>query len=566
MKFNSKNLFSLILILFTLVKTQAQQLNPRLIEDPKRTACFLFAEGESPFNTKVKVIIVSTYIYRQKYEDYSASESLGTASKLYYINLINAFNKKLRDIESNERYLHTTATGNVLNGDIILRSSVIEAHLSPSSGLAFGYCPTQNNNQPIVSYRSSTDFSENCRERFIDEKRREGYKVFQVRFDEYYDRSPSGLFTVAEFNAAIDEVRPLSQLYVDYYRAGEIKSLSGYKANESSSSSSSSSKSKSGTNSKTQTTNTTTSKETDEERTARMNMRMTQAYDLERKGDEHYRMGTLFYKQAYDDYKASYQMYPLASVQRKIQNLENMMKVAKAVDKFGNKVDDAVYRLDSQYRTSCTIGFIQYNGFLGTASQSNHLNINKTPSDFWFGITGQRLYLSFQARMGYMQTGNMELRIRRSLRGSTAPAEIVDSVLVNNAGLGLGLSAGINIPIKSFHLYGLYGYEFKQNISGNLISNNFRFEESKDVNDVLPLLQRRIEFGLNGKIPKSRFGIGVNYILLSIKTSKPASSGMKKLNPTSADAAGTNLYYLDSYTQLKYRYSNFGVKLFWMLN
>jgi hypothetical protein len=506
-------------------------------------------------------MLVSTYVYRQKYEDYDVFDDYGNASKSFYINLINAFNKKVTEIEFDERYIHTTATGTVLTGDIVFRTNVIEAYFG--SVYAEGFCPTAVNNRPSVQHRTTADFSEDCRQRFIDEKRREGYKVFQVTFDQFYETSFSDLFSDKEFREAKDEVRPLSPLYVETYRPGLIKNIAGYQAKGKNSSPSAKKDNKNKSNN----SSNTDAKETDEEIRARINYKMTLAYALEREGDAYYQMGSLFYKDAYNRYKASYQTYPLPSVQNKINNIESMMRAAKAIDQLGKKVDDFVFSMDPDNKTNYTHGFIQYNGIAGKSSQQNSVGKYRVPSDMWFGITGQRLFLSFQARMGYMQTGNIEASVRRTFRGSTSSGQIVDTVLLNNAGLGLGLSGGINIPVKRFQFYGLYGYEFRVGIAGNMISDAFLFKEEKDVNDALPMFQRRIEFGILGLIPKTRLGFGLNYNLLSIRTtSEPTNARLMKINPTTADSDGTNLYYLDAYTQRKLNYGTVGVKFFWMLN
>lgn len=549
-----------ICMLFLLTKVNLIAQNtypPQIIDEPVRNTCYLYALGEAPFNTGVKVMIISTYIHRQKYKDYHVLDDYGNASKFYYIGLLNAFNKKLDDIEADEHYLHTTATGTVLNGNIILRSNVVEAHF----GLVYaeGFCPSTVGNLPSSQHKSTTDYSYDCRQRFIDEKRREGYHVFQVAFDQYYETSLKDLYSSKEFNAAKDEVRALSPLYVETYRPGVIKNIAGYQAKKGSNSS--------GKKNNNAASGSNKPKETDEERQARMQLKMTMAYSLEREGDAYYQKGSLFYKEAYNRYKASYQMYPLPSVQKKISDMETMMRVAQSVDRFGKKVDDLVFSLDPDGKTNHTIGFLQYNGLAGTESQTNLFNRYRLPSDVWFGITGQRLFLSFQARMGYMQTGNVEVSARMKMRGSSSDGQIVDTVLINNAGLGLGLSAGINIPIKRIQLYALYGYEFRVGIAGNLYSDAFRFEDSKDANDVLPLLQRRIEAGVNVLIPKTRVGFGANYTFLALRTKADVGpSSLLKLNPTAADANGTNYYVLDSYTRSSYRYGNVGIKFFWMLN
>jgi hypothetical protein len=244
--------------------------------------------------------------------------------------------------------------------------------------------------------------------------------------------------------------------------------------------------------------------------------------------------------------------------------MDAMMRLAKAVDQFGKKVDDFVFSLDPEGKTNYTHGFIQYNGILGSSGQVNSFNKYRLPTDVWFGITGQRLFLSYQVRLGYIQTGNMEIKVRQESRDFSDV--IVDTILVNNAGFGMGISAGINIPIKKFQVYGLYGYEFRVGLGGNIYSDVFKYEDKKDGYYLLPMFQSRLEAGVLWLIPKTRMGLGMNYNILSIRTSSNSDIKNTTLLKIKSTASDNNSYYLDSFVRTKHKFVTLGIKFFWMLN
>lgn len=541
------------------------------VEESKREAYYIYAMSESPLNKNCKFIIVSKYIYRQKYKTNATNrinDKLGLASESYPAMVQNEFLNICKQIELDERVIDGVYGAR----DPILRTQdMVKSYMD--AVYADGYCPSSvKDNKPAINWRSTSDFSEDCRERFLREKRNEGYHIFQIDPEKNLVYDGDHVFSKYDFEKARDRTRPLSPLFITEYYPGIIKSLSDYNRS-SSGSSSSSSKSTSKPSTSTNKNSSSTSsvkKETDEEFRNRMSMLLGRAQALEREGDSYYKMGTMFYKNAMDKYQEAQRIYATASVQKKIDQINSYAQLSKTfndgMDKVSDALDDVVHSFDPKRDTERSIGFVNYNGLLGTSDQQNSFGINGAPSDFWVGITGQRLFMSLQFKLGYIQTGNIEYTIVRSryINGAATEVQMPEKVLINESSIGLGFGAGINIPIKNFLLYGLYGYDMRGlTINSNLISTVYKKDAS--IMDELPLFQKRIQFGLNYQIPKTKLGIGLNYNLLSMKRSEKSKTAIKKINPTTTDISNGYYYYLENMVEAKYSFSTFGVSAFWNL-
>jgi TPR repeat protein len=219
-----KKLVTICILIGTIFVVKAQKKGV-IIPENERNACFLYAEAESPVNPNVKILIVSSYIHRRKYQSTDASDKLSNASTNYFESIINPFIKKIDEIQSNERVFISG-----IAKDIVFDTQKAESF--KSTVYVEGYCPISVDEQlKMPQYSSTKIFSKDCRNRFISVKREEGYRVFQVAFDEFYETRDSydQLWTEEHYKQVVDQVEKLSPLEVEIYKPGVIKNLPNYK-------------------------------------------------------------------------------------------------------------------------------------------------------------------------------------------------------------------------------------------------------------------------------------------------------------------------------------------------
>ncbi len=217
-----KKLLTIYLIIAIAFTANAQNDKSKIVEASKRKSYFLYEEATSPLNSNCKILLVSSYIYRIKYEgNYNdVSSKLYNAANLYAENALNNFNRKLSDIEFNERVYDKG-----IAKDLILTAHKADAYWDVV--YANGHCPN-GEKFSIPQQKNVWKYSQQCRETFIREKRKDGYHVFQVTFDEYYGKHDSTLEDNISFTTVIDEVEKLSPLEIELYRKEVISSLQDY--------------------------------------------------------------------------------------------------------------------------------------------------------------------------------------------------------------------------------------------------------------------------------------------------------------------------------------------------
>lgn len=222
----------LLLLLFVPIFAFAQEKGV-IVPANERKAVWLYAEMESPYNDDCKILIVSSYIFRQKYKETTPQDRLSNASKHFIGFIYNAFRKKLDKIDIDERIVKANGSG--MN---IFTTKAVTAHYDGFD--SHGFCPGDGTStQPDINLKNTLSFAHQCRENFIDQKRNEGYHVFQIEFDQYYDKRDlyESLYDESDFEQARDEQDKLSPLYVEVYRKGDIKGLPDYDPSASSGSS-----------------------------------------------------------------------------------------------------------------------------------------------------------------------------------------------------------------------------------------------------------------------------------------------------------------------------------------
>ena len=295
------------------------------------------------------------------------------------------------------------------------------------------------------------------------------------------------------------------------------------------------------------------------------------ASQLEKEGDVLYGYGTIYYASALQKYKEAYAQFPSDRLSSKINELETLIGAAVLIDQtmtvISDKVSDRVHEIDPTRSTDFSYGFLQYTGLPFKRNYENVFNQEARPSDFWFGITGQRLGMSLQFRMGLMQTDYFELNVERS-GGMIGGAweNVSDKVLIRNTGAGFGLSAGFNLPLfrNKSHIFLLYGIDIRLDFKSAIYSPLYKLALENSAKT--PMFGRRLEFGYNWNIPNTNMGLGIHMTTIAFKGKEIDDldkKGLKLINEN--NNSGDWKYRMESYTFDKQRFFSLGVKVFWFL-
>lgn len=295
------------------------------------------------------------------------------------------------------------------------------------------------------------------------------------------------------------------------------------------------------------------------------------ASQLEKEGDVLYGYGTMYYASALQKYKEAYAQFPSDRLRSKINELETLIGAAVLIDQtmtvISDKVSDRVHEIDPTRSTDFSYGFFQYTGLPFKRNYENVFNQEARPSDFWFGITGQRLGMSLQIRGGIMQTDYFELNVERS--GGMIGGDwenVSDKVLIRNTGAGFGLSAGFNLPLfrNKSHIFLLYGIDIRLDFKTSIYSPLYKLALENSAKT--PMIGRRLEFGYNWNIPNTNMGLGVHMTTIAFKGKEIDDldkKGLELINEN--NNSGDWKYRMESYTFDKQRFFSLGVKVFWFL-
>lgn len=503
----------------------------------ERPAYFIYSAGERT-DKKLKVLIISTYIYRAKNFAFP-HDKISTGMSL-------DFSKKILRIEQEEKHFPA-------DYDNIIFSPMKVADIY---GNFQQWNITHQYYDGITQGDNSLTALEKIRTALIKDYQQRGYRVYQVNFIpeinganqtsyKYYDEQ-SKTYGTCEF----DNLEPLSPLWIPPFRKGDIKSLLAGMSNNTTTSGGSlviestnkgQSAGQKSYNSSTSTSKTTTDDPEKWKREAEL--KMWEAAALEAKGDTLYKLGTLFYMQALEQYKAAQQASPSARVQAKIDNINAMASLGKALNEGIKQVDQGVENIDPHKKTRHAYGFINYSGLLSSYNKIANIN-DHTAMGVFAGVTGHRTFFSFEARLGYMRAPVYEYNIMDVNR------QIVDGTvrIVTNSAT-LGMSGGLNIPIRNLVIYGLYGFDCMLTTSQKILTPGYSLNETP----TFPYLLTKFTFGTIYRIPRTKIGIGIQYNLNSISGEKDGASAI--IN----DKAPQEHYYMHSTTNDKYKYNNAGV-------
>lgn len=528
-------LLTVTVLLLLSARVFAQQEGPVA----ERPAYFIYSAGERT-DKKLKVLLISTYIYRAKNFAFP-HDQISTGMSL-------DFSKIILRIEREEKYFPADYDNIMFN----------PMKVSDIYGNFQRWNITHQYYDGITQNDNSLTALEKIRTALIKDYQQKGYSVYQVSFApeidganqtsySYYDAQTS---TYKKF--AFEQLSPLSPLWIPPFRTGNIRNvLAGLNTSTSQSSggivieSKSTGKSQTSNSTSYSSTSSSASKSSDdpEKWKREADLKMWEAAALEAKGDTLYGMGALFYMQALDQYKAAFYTFPSARVQSKIDNINAMASLGKALREGMEKVDEGVERLDPHKKTRHIYGFVNYSGLLSSYDKIANPN-DHTAMGAFLGVTGHRTFVSFEVRLGYMRAPAYEYNIMDINR------QIVDGkVRIVQSSATLGMSGGVNIPIRNLVIYGLYGFDCMLTTSQKILTSGYSLDETP----TFPYLLTKFTFGTIYRIPRTKIGIGVQYNLNSISGEKDGASAI--IN----DKAPQEHYYLHSTTNEKYKYNNAGV-------
>jgi outer membrane biosynthesis protein TonB len=273
-------------------------------------------------------------------------------------------------------------------------------------------------------------------------------------------------------------------------------------------------------------------------------------------GDNYYKQGPLFYSTALLYYQKAQGVAYTQRVQQKIDNVNGILALPQALDKVSQQIEDAVDKLDPHEATAFTIGSINYEGLSGNYSKITNA-YQQNPYSTFLAVTAQRIFLTFEVRFEYTQSPVYEFNVEMHYSDNK---KLVDKIALQQQSIGLGLSGGLNIPLKRLVFYGIYGFDSMLYTVGKTIKSNGSYTLNDDTSP-FPLINLKLSVGMDIIIPKTSVGLGIRYNINSISGTTDLSD---PINNTK-DSNTSNYYYITSTVQDSYKFNNLGVRFFWLL-
>jgi hypothetical protein len=497
---------------------------------------FPYATGERT-DKKLKVLIIGTHILRYKNLD-------AAYTKLGSVGLSLDFSKVLDPIEHNEIEF-TADYDNIKYGS----NKVEELN---GSYLSWNASTVRDND--LVPSDNTLSAIEKIRVKIIDGFRAQGYKVYQVDFTPpsegasfvYYDAA-SSVYRPYLF----EKIAPLSPLYVQVYRKGEIKDMLAKLAKGSVSTGYSgitieSKDEKKETKPNKQVITGGSHKMTDEEIKTDIGYRKTIAESYTVEGDRLYAFGSGFYAAALEKYNLAQASYYSADVQRRIDEINAWSNLGKGLAAGIEGFNELAKQIDPKGKTRKFYWLFTYTGLGANYSKITNKGVHQA-SDATLAWSTHLLLISVEGRLGYYKSPVYEYAVEGPANG-----QFTNTVQVQNSTLGAGLSAGLNIPLNFLVLYALYGIDARAlTLEREMLGSQFRFDDINGKAD-LPIFGTRTSLGLIFKIPKTKIGIGVQYNMHSIN----GETGQSKLIRNSSNPNA--VYYMRRTTDEKYQFQNWG--------
>lgn len=507
----------------------------------ERDVFFLYTEFGLPNSSQLKVVVISSYIYRYKYNygyDYPVLVDGVKAP------LSNAFFDKMNDIVKNENNIYATNRFNQ-----VMTKTNVKLEFAFSDGvIAKGTGP-----ELYITVSSATEFIKKAREKIINQYKSKGYTILQSDFDEYFDEH------LEQMN--LEKIEKLSPLWIEEYHSGDIKAMARKYQEESGRVSSGGGgggiviENKSDNNNSSTKTN-ITKKEDNTDWAAVVAVKRMEAEAYEAEGDRLYKLGTLFYGQALQQYQMAQNALPNERVQQKINGINSMYALGESLNYGLEKLEDASASiretLDESGVPKFRGGMLLYSGLQPTYKGFTSKEGLTPPWEVSLTYGFYR-YLAFETGMYYAQSPNYEIHLTDKYGYESGK-----TIQVNNTHSGFDLSGGLAIPLKSFLIYAMHGWRIPLfNIESVLLTEGYEYPDLKSDMHTFKF-QPKTRFGINYKIPKSRLAFGVHYMMNKIVGENiiEESSGFSSVKQ------GSQEYWTGKTVSYEYKFNTMGVSIF----
>jgi hypothetical protein len=246
---------------------------------------------------------------------------------------------------------------------------------------------------------------------------------------------------------------------------------------------------------------------------------------------------------------------------------------------YTQRVEDKIKSLNSVFIAAGAFGVVQgvgqitdlidpegntrhhqlFSGFDGISGNFNKLYSGYKQSPYnitFYGLRMSSIFLAFEFRIGYNNSPIYEFEVVSNEQGEDV---ILDHVGAQQQTFSLGASAGLNFNIGNFCIYALYGAEWNSIATKTTLYSSGQYKLIGG-NLHLPAFMFRFNPGIDFKIPKTSFGIGIRYNMNNINTN-PITNYVEISNSNSTNYRYT--YYINKITKANYKYNNLGLRVIW---
>jgi hypothetical protein len=494
----------------------------------ERNVYYLHQQFGLPGSNKLKVLVISSHIYRYKYND-DSHQRVETALSL-------AFGKKMSKIRENEYSSSVTPTSNQVHEN---HSQELESGYYGASG------PSATGPEIHETFSSTTELLKRKREQLISDFQKEGYTIYQATFDEYADDH------LKEMN--LEKVEKLSILWIPEYTRGAILSMaSRYQQSGSSTSGggitieerSDKNKSKSATTAK---------KEDNKDWAAIAKAKSWEAGLLEAEGDRLLKLGEL--SKAAQQYRAAQATLYTDRVQKKLNNAESSLQGGAALIGGGlDAVQDVSLALDDMKIPKFSAWGLTYNG-LSPNNKNKGIPADQVPSATSLTYGGYRIF-AMEIGFTYLRSPAYEIFLKDKNGNKTN-----HTIRVNRSSIGPTASLGLAIPFKHFVIYGMYGYGVHFfSTQANVFTEGYTYTDIMKDMDRITFVPKT-DVGIKIKIPGTSLGIGAHYVMNKYSGKKILldGDGYSKVTHKNVD------YYAVGSVHDSYKYEVIGFSLYYLM-
>ena len=494
----------------------------------ERNVYYLHQQFGLPGTDKLKVLVISSHIYRYRYND-DSHQRVETALSL-------AFSKKMSKIRENEYNSSVTPTSN-------------QVHENNRQEVEFGYYSgvgaSATGPEIHETFSSTTELLKRKREQLIADFQKEGYTIYQATFDEYTDDHLKEM--------KLEKVEKLSILWIPEYTRGVILSMaSRYQQSGSSSGGggitieerSDKNKSKPGTTAK---------KADNTDWAAVAKAKSWEAGLLEAEGDRLLKLGEL--SKAAQQYRAAQATLYTDRVQQKLNNAESSLQGGAALIGGGlDAAQDVSVALDEMKIPKFSAWGLTYSG-LSPNNKNKGIPADQIPSATSLTYGGYRIF-AMEIGFTYLRSPVYEVFLKDKNGNETN-----HTIMVNRSSIGPTASLGLAIPFKHFVIYGMYGYGVQFfSTQANVFTEGYTYTDIMKDMDRITFVPKT-DVGIKIKIPGTSLGIGAHYVMNKYNGKKIRAEGdrFSKVTHKNAD------YYAVGSVHDSYKYDVIGFSLYYLM-